>query len=462
MLRKGDKTLKEPGGVWNPNFPVRPRAFPLFYGWVVAVVATIGICASMPGQTIGVGVFKTRLMEALGLSSMQLSLAYMLGTLCGALFLGMGGRFFDRVGGRKALVYSVVALGSVLLGLSFIDQVSVLAGHLPLLNVYVWLPAFVCLSIGFALLRYTGQGMVTLSSRAILGKWFERRRGIVTAFSGAVVSFVFASSPLGLEHLIRLFSWQGAWFFLALCMLFVIAPLFWVFARDNPEECGLEMDGGAAKTVRKVNPDSEIHVDYDRAQAVRTYSFWAFTLMLGLSALAITAYTFHVLAICSELGVSADYILKLFVPTAVVSVASGFFLSWLTDLSFIRIKYILMVMAVSSSIAYACVGLGHYPSVGWLHVLSHGIAGGCFMSLASLVWPRFFGRAHLGEISGLFLSINVVASAIGPFLFNFSESLFGSYRYAFNVCAGIAVLLAVAAFWADNPQRDHAPETTGA
>lgn len=123
----------------------------------------------MPGQTIGVGVFKTRLMEALGLSSMQLSVSYMIGTFLSALFLGAGGKFFDRVGGRKALVYSVIALGFVLLGMSFVDRISAQAGHIPGLNYKVWLPAFVCLSLGFALLRFTGQGMVTLSSRAILG-----------------------------------------------------------------------------------------------------------------------------------------------------------------------------------------------------------------------------------------------------------------------------------------------------
>ena len=103
----------------------------------MAFLATIGICASMPGQTIGVGVFKTRLMEALGLTSMQLSVAYMIGTFLSALFQNAGGRFFDRVGARKAIVYSLAALGFVLLGMSAIDRIAALALEVPLLNAIV-------------------------------------------------------------------------------------------------------------------------------------------------------------------------------------------------------------------------------------------------------------------------------------------------------------------------------------
>lgn len=443
--------------LWHPDFPVRPAAFPLFYGWLLAFVATLGVCASMPGQTIGVGVFKTRLMEALGLSSMQLSVSYMIGTFLSAFFLGAGGKFFDRVGGRKALVYSVVALGFVLLGLSFVDRISNLFSRIPGLNLHVWLSGFICLSLGFALLRFTGQGMVTLSSRAILGKWFDRKRGLITAWSGAVVSFMFSGAPLSFEYLIRHFGWQGAWQILAVVLL-TLAGFFWIFVRDNPEECGLEMDGGAGLKPCKLNPDATVHRDFTRSEAARTFSFWAFTMMFSLSALVITAYTFHILAIGQELGVTDDFILKLFMPCAVVSILSGFVISWVTDLSFVRIKYLLCVMGLAAALAYGCVGFGAYPETAWLHVLGFGVSSGCFGGLSIIIWPRFFGRRHLGAISGYFMTSVVVASAIGPFLFNMAESLFGNYRIAFVVSAGVATALAVAALWADNPQRELAQD----
>ena len=197
--------------IWQPDFPLQPSRTPFFYGWVIVGLSTLGMLASMPGQTIGVSVFTMRLCEALGLSEMQLSVAYMLGTLLSAVGLNAGGRFFDRCGARKALVYSVVFLGLVLLGLSLVEVFSHWLSFVPLVNARVWLPPFIVLIVGFALLRFTGQGMVTLSSRAMMGKWFDKRRGAVTAWSGALISCMFSGAPIAFEHLIRQFGWQATW-----------------------------------------------------------------------------------------------------------------------------------------------------------------------------------------------------------------------------------------------------------
>lgn len=451
VLRMNSET-KTPK-IWQPDFPQSPKRWPFFYGWVIVAISTLGITASMPGQTIGISVFTARLSDALHLSAMQLSVAYMLGTLCSALWLNAGGRFFDRWGARRSLVYSVVALGFVLLGLSFVEVFSGWLAQVPLLGAKAWVPPFLVLMLGFALLRFTGQGMVTLSSRAMLGKWFNQRRGTVTACSGAVVSFMFSGAPIGFEYLIRQLSWQGAWQAMGLVMICVVAVLFWVFARDNPEECGLEMDGGFAGKERKHNPDMVIDHDYTLPEARATFSFWAFTLMFGLNSLVVTAYAFHIIDVGAELGVSTDYVLGLFVPTAAVSVVSGFVMAWLTDQSFVRIKYLLCVMALSSMLAFIALAAGTYPAISWLHILGLGISWGCFGSLSSIVYPRFFGRQHLGAISGLFMTVIVLASAVGPFLFSMAAAYLGAYRAGFAFAAVVAGVIAIASLRADNPQR---------
>jgi OFA family oxalate/formate antiporter-like MFS transporter len=175
--------------------------------------------------------------------------------------------------------------------------------------------------------------------------------------------------------------------------------------------------------------------------------------MFGLQGLAITAYAFHVLAISAELGVSSNYILGLFMPIAVVSVISGFVIAWLTDLPTIRIKYLFCVMALSALLGFGVLAGGDYPQVSWLQVLGFGIGGGCFGGLSSVVWPRFFGREHLGAISGLFMTVIVLASAVGPFLLSAAELFLGSYRSGFIFAALLAAALGIAALRADNPQR---------
>jgi len=61
---------------------VDPAKSPVFYGYVILVVGTIGIYFSIPGQTIGVSVFTDPVKDALGLSRNQFSNAYMIGTIC--------------------------------------------------------------------------------------------------------------------------------------------------------------------------------------------------------------------------------------------------------------------------------------------------------------------------------------------------------------------------------------------
>jgi OFA family oxalate/formate antiporter-like MFS transporter len=45
----------------------------------------------------------------------------------------------------------------------------------------------------------------------------------------------------------------------------------------------------------------------------------------------------------------------------------------------------------------------------------------------AVTWPRFYGREHLGAISGFSMSITVFGSAIAPWLFSQSLDKLGSY-----------------------------------
>ena len=77
-------------------------------------------------------------------------------------------------------------------------------------------------------------------------------------------------------------------------------------------------------------------------------------------------------------------------------------------------------------------GLAHLASSWgyWLLAAGYGAGGGLWGVLSNMAYVRFFGRLHLGEISGLSASVTVFASAIGPALFAVGKDLTGSYRAA--------------------------------
>ena len=81
-----------------------------------------------------------------------------------------------------------------------------------------------------------------------------------------------------------------------------------------------------------------------------------------------------------------------------------------------------------------------------------GLGGGLVMVLFFSVWPRLFGRRHLGRIQGAAQALTVVASAIGPLLLAWCVAWTGSYAVMFRLLAGVIAAVAAAALVAPLPR----------
>ena len=146
--------------------PFAPSRCPVFYGWVIVFVATIGSIFSIPGQTMGFSVFTDVLMEELGLRRVELSLAYCIGTVASGLTLPWLGRVLDHWGERKMAVASVIATGLILLYMAKVSVISHALGNVLPAGV----AAFVVIGIGFYLIRASAQGVLSLTCRNAIGK----------------------------------------------------------------------------------------------------------------------------------------------------------------------------------------------------------------------------------------------------------------------------------------------------
>ena len=454
--------------LWSPNFPFSPAKTPFFYGWVIVAAGTLGIVFSIPGQTMGFTVFSDILIRELKLSRVQLSLAYCVGTVASGFTLPLLGRVFDRIGARRMIVAAALGTGLVLFFLSQTARLSDwLVSHIGIGSRTV--VAFTLITIGFYLIRMSAQGVLTMTSRNAIGKWFDFRRGTALAISGVVTSFTFSIAPKFLNLMVGWFGWDGAWMVLGGFTIVVMGGLGWLFYRDNPEECGLLMDGPLGKNTRKkAHADSLTHREFSRSEALRTLPFWTFNLSFGFISLFSTAVTFHILDIGVEAGIAGDKmpgdkILDYFVPMAFVAVPTNLLFGWLSPR--VKLKSLLVIMNLA---ALALVlGTVYLPAEGdWSHpgllafVIGNGICGGAFSALSGIVWPRFFGRRSLGAISGIGMSSMVIASGLGPILFSIFKDHFGSYQQVFWIHALVPAALVIASFRADNPQRKFAPASS--
>ena len=287
---------------------------------------------------MGFSVFTDILIVELGLSRVELSTAYCVGTVLSGLTLPRLGRLFDLLGARRMLVYAGLATGAVLFYLS-LSKAIVDALESAISFASRTAIAFVVITIGFYFIRASAQGVLFMTSRNAIGKWFDYHRGTALAVSSMVTAFMFSFAPRGLDMMIGWFRWDGAWMVMGISTVVVLGALGWVFYRDNPEECGLVMDGAIdVGKRRKAHADSITYLDYTRAEALRTWSFWVTTLTLSFFALFATAFTFHVVSIGAEMGRGRTEILGFFVPMAACSVTTTLLCGLLSSRT--RLKYL--------------------------------------------------------------------------------------------------------------------------
>jgi MFS family permease len=447
---------KEPGKglkgsrLWAPTFPFNPASLPFFYGWVIVGMGTLAVVFSIPGQTMGFSVFTDILIDELGLSRVSLSTAYCVGTVMSGFTLPFFGRLYDRVGARRMIFYSALITGLVLFYLSQVR--SLLDGLDSLTGVPRAVLAFGLITLGFYMIRASAQGVLTMTGRNTIGKWFDYHRGTAFALSGLVTSFAFSFAPRGLRGMIDHFGWSQSWLVMGVVTMTCMAGMGWLLVRDNPEECGLLMDGDDGKqSERPVHDDALTHRDFTRSEALRTWPFWIFNLSFGFISLYTTAVTFHILSIAKQAQRGEIEVIGYFVPMAFISVVTNLLMGWMSSRT--RLKYLLAIMNIGA--LASVIGVIHLQSEGGViaYIVGNGIAGGCFACLSGVVWPRFFGRRWLGAISGIGMSSMVIASGIGPLLFGTSLSVTGSYDPVLWACALIPAFLLLATGRSDNPQK---------
>ena len=427
------------------QFPFNPARWPFFYGWVVLFWGIIGIILSAPGQTTGISAFTEPLIHSLGISRLQLSGAYMFGTLSSAFVLTPAGKLFDRIGARWMGFGSCTALGIVLFLLSQTDHIATTLA----LVIPEKIAAIGLLSVLFFMLRLSGQGVLTMASRNMIMKWFDLRRGLVSGISGAAVAFGFSYAPALFSQMIATRGWSSTWLITGLLLTVVFAPLLLIFFRDNPEASGLVPDG--RNYVSKDRNIKKIQHPFTLAEARRTFAFWAFAATLSMQALAGTAITFNIESIFELAGMDGTRGFALFPPMAFAAIAVTLVGGWLSDRLQLRWLLTAMLLAIATNLT----GL-IFLKPGWpiaFIIVGNGFSNGLFGLLMSVTWPRYYGREHLGAISGLCMTFIVIASAIGPVFFSGILRTTGTYTPAYLICLLTTLIIVVASPFARNPQR---------
>jgi MFS family permease len=428
-------------------FPFHPQKVPFFYGWVVLFVATIGILVSAPGQTMGVSTFTDYLLENIGISRDQISTAYMIGTIGSSFLLTWAGKMYDKYGARWVGMATSILLGVVLLLLSQSDRIIRFFVQ-PTSNVYAGF-AIAVLVFFFFVLRFSGQGVLTMVSRNMLMKWFIARRGLVNGISSVFVSLGFSVAPLTFDMLIQSTTWRTAWLLMAVIIGVAFTLFVYIFYRDNPEDTGLVPDGHEHS-----NKQSDVTIkpfkQFSLKEARRGITFWLFAIPLAVYALYVTGFTFHLVSLFSEAGIDREKALAIFIPVSFISVSFALAGGWISDR--IKLQYLLYLLFFAEILSLFSLANISSDLYYWLFIIGNGMVSGIFNVLMAVTWPRFYGREHLGKITGFVMALIVFGSALGPILFSYSFSKTGSYAIGIYILLAFIIAVSTFSFKASNPQ----------
>jgi len=393
-----------------------PARFPVFYGWVIAaVVFGLTFIATAPFWTIGV--FVQPMQEDLGWSRSSILGALTVRNLASALAGPLLGGFLDRPGGARwaGVLSGVLVAGSLLLTYRVETEIE--------------------LFLVFGVLG--GLGSVVQSNAlfgATIPKWFVRRRGIV-------VALVTMGSPLATLLLPSVFAaviadhgWRSAWLVMGgLSVVLGVLPAFLLVSR--PEDVGLRPDGTQAAPASAASRTTD-EVSFSLTQAVRTPVFWLLNLSIALGSFPVSGLPANLVSLFTDRGISRDLAVLGFSTYGLLGLLGRIFWGILINRRGVVLVMVLLGVYGAAITPLILIAQGD-TAVAYAPLIAFGI--GSYVSFNQLVWASYFGRDHLGAITGLARPFSSVTSALGPLALAWLYDGSGGYD------AGI---LLVAATWA--------------
>lgn len=406
----------------------------IYYGWIIIAMAALSVFFSAPGQTYSISTFIDSYISEFGFSRTSISTLYSVATIISGTLLVFMGRAVDKHGQKNMMVVAGLMLAAACLFSSFITNI-------------------VMVFLGFFLLRYFGQGSLTLIPGSLVPQWFEKKRALAISlytFGGILANmFVPALNIWMINH----FSWQVTWRIWSILLIIVFVPLASLLVVNKPEDIGLLPDN------QKIKNESDLKDEIKRMEkeswtlneALKTKEFWFIGIISMIPPMISTGLMFHFFSIMSLKGIdgtAASFVIGLVaLPGFIMPIIAGLIIDK------VRSKYLVLITLSVITIDMVFVLFVNSPVTASIFMLIYGLAVNVQGVTIGVIWAKYFGRKHLGSIRGAATVFMVVGSAFGPLPFGLSFDLTGGYNTVFIIMAILTVGSMVMAISIKRPQK---------
>ena len=364
-----------------------------FYGWTIVGIGSLGIFTSGAGQSHTFSPFIPVISKDLQISSTSITTAYMIATLFAAFLLPQIGKLVDKFGPRIVLIYTVILLG---IGCLIFGAAS----------------NFLMLAVAFGFLRFFGQGTLMLGSANIITQWFDKKRGFALGLMGLGFALSMGIHPPISDFLITNYGWRSAWVIIGLSTWILMLPPLIFLAIDKPEDVNEKPDGIQKKIINKNTKIFGLSLN----EALKEKSFYILSFsFFSISTLITALHFFQVTILNQHFNLPSREAAALFIPTMITMIIfiplAGKILDKFETHNVIGIALLvttasLISISFSSNITFAII-----------YSIIFGINNAFNLSLFGYIWPRYFGRLHVGSIQGTGQMVLVVGASIGAMPF---------------------------------------------
>ena len=418
------------GGIREAAFSAISRRW--FYGWTILAVAGLGIFTSGPAQSYTFSVFIGPIGDDLGISNASIASTYGLATFAAAFCLPYMGRLVDRFGARRMMTVVVLLLGVACLAFGAASSL-------------VWL------AVGFAALRFLGQGSLMLNCSNVVSQWFSRRRGFALSLMALGFAASMAVHPPLSQYLVGTIGWRQAWLVLGLLTWTLMLPPVLLLVHDRPEDKGLAPDGDSVEAAdTRYGGSAQTPVSgLSLREALGTSTFYILTAGWFVIVMLLTTLHFYQIAILKTQGLTTEVAARVFPMSALTMVVTMPLVGRAFDRFRTRLVFAAGLLVTSSALVGVTLVEDVVTAV--FYAMLFGINNACFMTMFGYLWPRYFGRRHLGSILGTTQMVGVVGSSLGPLPVGLAFDLVGSATNTLRLLAFLPLACAVAAMFLRTP-----------
>jgi sugar phosphate permease len=413
----------EPTGKWH-------------YGWLILALGLLTVFCSLGLARFGYTMILPPMQDGLSLSDTQTGILAT-GNLVGYLgFALIGGLLASHFGPRRVISISLAIVGITML----------LTGLAP-----GFLTALLCRT-----LTGMGSGGTNVPMMGLLVAWFApKRRGLATGAAVAGSSLGLIATGSLVPILLRNFSqngWRISWFVLG-GITFVFAILAYWLLRDKPADKGLAPIGAVhGEGTASTDSPQGLH---GWARIYRSPAIWHLSLIYAAFGFSYIIYaTFFAKHLQSELAFSKEKAGNLWQLVGYISLICGLLWGWISDI--IGRKYTLAIVCSLQACAYLLFSISDTYGMLLASAMIFGLTAWSIPAIMASACGDHFGSRLAPAALGFITLIFGIGQALGPFIAGCSADLTGSFKSAFLIAAGAALLGAIASLLLKQESTDAA------